>query len=78
MLEECRAAQASVGRKAKRLRLCPEAGQVLVINIGMQQIQFVTADLLGNLRQAASVSLPFRDALDWYPQFQTALLNFFR
>lgn len=78
ILEECGAAQSSGGRKAKRLRLCPEAGQVLGINIGLQQIQFVTADLLGNLRQAASVSLPFRDALDWYPQFQTALLDFFR
>ncbi len=77
ILEECGTTRSSGGRKAKMLRLCPEAGQLLGINVGIRQVEFVTTDLLGNLRQSDSVMLPFRDEPDWYTQFQCALLDFF-
>ena len=76
ILEECGAAQSSGGRKAKMLRLRPEAGQVLGVNIGIHQVEFVTADLLGGLRHSGAVPLPFRDEPDWYTQVQGALLDF--
>lgn len=75
ILEECGATRSSGGRKAKMLRLCPEAGCVLGIDIGIRQVGFVTADLLGDLRQSGSVELPFRDTPDWYARFQCALLE---
>ena len=77
ILEEWGAAQSNWGRKAKMLRLRTEAGDVLGINIGIRLIEFVTADLMGNLRQSGAISLPFRDEPDWYIQFQRALLDFF-
>lgn len=60
------------------LRLRPEAGYTLEINIGIRLIGFVTADLLGKLRQSGSISLPFQDEPDWHSQFQGALPDFFR
>lgn len=77
ILEEWGTAQSNGGRKAKILRLRPEAGYALGINIGIRLVEFVTTDLLGNLCQSGSVALPFRDELDWYSQFQRALLDFF-
>lgn len=77
ILEEWGTAQSNGGRKAKMLRLRPEAGYALGVNIGIRLIEFVTTDLLGNLRQSGSISLPFRDEPDWYAQFQGALLDFF-
>lgn len=77
VLEERGTTQSSGGRKAKMLRLYPEAGQVLGINVGVHQIEFVIANLLGNLRQSSSVVLPFQDEPDWYVQFQGALTDFF-
>ncbi len=77
ILEERGTTQSSGGRKAKMLRLCPEAGYALGINIGVHQIEFVTADLLGNLQQSDSIALSFRDEPDWYAQLQTALQGFF-
>lgn len=76
ILEERGTARSNGGRKAKMLRLRPEAGLVTGINIGVHQIEFVTADLLGNLRQAGSADLVFRDEPDWYVRFQGALLEF--
>lgn len=77
ILEERGTAQSNGGRKAKMLRLRPEAGYALGINIGIRLIEFVTADLLGNLRQSGSISLPFRDEPGWYVQLQGALSDFF-
>lgn len=77
ILEEWGTAQSNGGRKAKTLRLRPETSYVLGINIGIRLIEFVTTDLLGNLLQSSSISLPFRDEPDWYTQFQCALLDFF-
>ena len=77
ILEECGTTRSNGGRKAKTLRLCPEAGQILGINVGIRQVEFVTTDLLGNLRQSDSVMLPFQDEPDWYTQFQCSLLDFF-
>lgn len=76
ILEEWGTAQSNGGRKAKTLRLRPETSYVLGINIGIRLIEFVTTDLLGNLLQSSSISLPFRDEPDWYTQFQCALLDF--
>lgn len=77
ILEEWGTAQSNGGRKAKMLRLRPEAGYALGINIGIRLIEFVTTDLMGNLLQSVSISLPFRDEPDWYTQFQKALQDFF-
>lgn len=77
ILEEWGTAQSNGGRKAKMLRLCPEAGYALGINIGIRLIEFVITDLLGNLLQSSSISLPFWDEPDWYSQFQRALMDFF-
>lgn len=77
ILEEWGTAQSNGGRKAKMLCLRPEAGYVLGINIGIRLVEFVTADLLGNLCQSGSIALPFRDEPDWYSQFQRALMDFF-
>lgn len=77
ILEECGTTQSNGGRKAKILRLCPEAGQVLGINIGIRQVEFVTADLLGNLQRSMYITLPFQDEPDWYVQLQSVLRDFF-
>lgn len=77
ILEECGTTQSNGGRKAKMLRLRPEAGYALGINIGIQLIEFVATDLMGNLLQSNSISLPFQDEPHWYIQFQETLLDFF-
>lgn len=77
ILEERGTAQSNGGRKAKLLRLRPEAGQVLGIDIGVHQVALVTADLFGDLQQSEPIPLPFRDEPDWYARFQRALLDFF-
>ena len=76
VLEECGAARSSGGRKAKMLRLRREAGQAVGINIGVHHVEFAVTDLLGNLQQAGSAPLAFRDEPDWYHQFQLALMDF--
>lgn len=76
VLEQRGTAQSNGGRKATMLRLCPEAGLVLGINIGVRQVEFVTADLLGNLRQAGSAVLAFRDEPGWYTAFHDVLQGF--
>ncbi len=77
-LEECGAAQSSGGRKAKKLRLHRDAGQVVGIDIGVHHVEFVTADLAGTLRQDGSAPLAFRDEPEWYARFGNALSEFFK
>lgn len=76
ILEEHGTAQSNGGRKAKKLRLRREAGQVLGVDVGVHRVELVTADLLGDLRQAGSFPLAFRDEPDWYAQLHQALLDF--
>ena len=76
ILEECGAAQSNGGRKAKMLRLRPEAGQVVGVNIGVHHADFVVTDLLGNLQRAGSTHSAFQDDPEWYAEFQGTLLDF--
>lgn len=76
ILEECGVAQSNGGRKAKMLRLCPDAGFAVGVNVGVHHVEFVVIDLPGNLRQAGSTHLAFRDDPEWYTQFQGMLLDF--
>ena len=76
ILEECGAAQSSGGRKAKILRLCPEAGHAVGVNIGIRHVELMITDLLGSPRQAGSFSLAFQDDPEWYAQFHDVLIRF--
>ena len=76
ILEECGAATSSGGRKAKMLRLRREAGWAAGVHIGVHHADLVVTDLMGNLRQAGTFSLAFRDDPVWYAQFQHILLDF--
>ena len=76
ILEECGAVGAASGRKAKKLRLRPLAGCTLGVNIALHQVEFVLADLLGQVRRSQSIPLRFCDELDWYLRLQNALADF--
>lgn len=76
ILEERGTAQSNGGRKAKLLRLCPEAGRAVGVNIGVRHVEFAVTDLLGELRQAGSVPLAFRDEPEWYDRFHESLVRF--
>ncbi len=76
ILEECGAVGAASGRKAKKLRLRPLAGCTVGVNIALRRVEFVLADLLGQVRRKQAVPLRFRDELDWYLQLQNALADF--
>ena len=76
ILEECGAVGAASGRKAKKLRLRPMAGCTVGVNIALQRVEFVLADLLGHVRHSQSVPLRFCDELDWYWRLRNALTDF--
>lgn len=76
ILEECGAVGAASGRKAKKLRLRPLAGCTVGVNIALHRVEFVLADLLGQVRHSESVPLRFCDELDWYWRLQNALTDF--
>lgn len=76
ILEECGAARSSGGRKAKILRLCPQAGWAVGVNIGVRHVELVITDLLGELQQAGSFPLVFRDEPEWYAQLHERLIRF--
>ena len=76
ILEECGAVNSSGGRRAKKIRLRPQAGQAVGIHISARQVELVVTDLLGGLQQNAVIPLPFRDQPDWYLRLQQVLLLF--
>ncbi|MDE7242969.1 MAG: ROK family transcriptional regulator [Oscillospiraceae bacterium] len=76
IIEECGAAESVSGRKAKKIRLRPQAGFSAGINIALHQVEFVVTDLLGQIRRSGTVPLVFRDETDWYTQLKDALTAF--
>ena len=78
ILEEGGTVESVSGRKAKKLRLRPQAGSVLGINIALHQVELIITDLAGQIICSEAVPLPFRDETDWYAKLQDALTGFLR
>jgi len=76
VIEECGAAESNGGRKARKIRLRPDAGWALGINIAMRYVELVSVDFLGKVKCTQTIPLIFRDAPDWYDLLQNAIEKF--
>ncbi len=76
ILEECGSVQSTGGRRARRLRLCPDAGQAVGIHIGIHEVEFLTVGLTGETQGAFSAPYPFKDEPSWYVGLQEMLAAF--
>lgn len=76
ILEESGAAKSNGGRKARKLRLRAEAGQVLGIDVAVRHVELIAADLLGEVRRSQVLPLTFTDTPAWYDSLQKALAAF--
>ena len=78
ILEECGTVESISGRKAKKLRLRPQAGSALGINIALHQVELIITDLVGKITCSEVVPLAFRDETDWYVKLRDTLTVFLR
>ena len=76
ILEESGAAKSSGGRKARRLRLRAEAGQVLGIDVAVCHVELISANLLGEVQRSQALPLAFTDTPGWYDGLHQALTAF--
>ena len=78
LLEECGAIESTGGRRAKKVRLCRQAGLAVGIDVALRHVELVVTDLLGNVLHSKQVPLAFQNKADWYQQLSGALADFLR
>lgn len=76
ILEEGGTTESTGGRKAKKLRLCRQAGLGVGLDIALHHVELAVTDLLGQVVFCQSIPLRFRDEPDWYRALGMALEQF--
>ncbi len=76
ILEECGTSESTGGRKAKKIRLRPDAGLGVGIDVALHHIELVVTDLRGTVLAQQRLPLQFRDTPTWYQSLGTALEHF--
>lgn len=76
ILEECGTSESTGGRKAKKIRLRPDAGLGVGIDVALHHIELAVTDLRGGVLAQQRIPLEFHDTPAWYQALSEALEHF--
>ncbi|MGM9629169.1 ROK family transcriptional regulator [Butyricicoccus sp.] len=76
ILEECGTSESTGGRKAKKIRLRPDAGLGVGIDVALHHIELAVTDLRGCVLAQQRLPLEFHDTPAWYQALSEALEHF--
>ena len=76
ILEECGTSESTGGRKAKKIRLRPDAGLGVGIDVALHHIELAVTDLRGGVLAQQRIPLDFHDTPAWYQALSEALEHF--
>ena len=76
ILEECGTSESTGGRKAKKIRLRPDAGLGVGIDVALHHIELAVTNLRGGVLAQQRIPLEFHDTPAWYQALSEALEHF--